>query len=285
MPKAKALKTTPSGKRDSGLSLVVAIIVATLISFLWLFLKNEDFEISLGSYNIKVFFDISSPTFYIVIGLIILGAIFLVYNLPGKSRRRKKEKPKELKAGIETGKREKLIRKIVEKKAAHKKIWKKTENTGIFYFVLFLLSIILFFAALFYGNMPTMVLALILMFLSLLAYGKLKKPGTRKITFQELFKMKPKKEASAKETNLSKIRKIELGRYETYFDALYKIVEKKGRVKLSVVAKYFGVDRKKVEEWASILEEHNLLKMHYPAVGEPELIKINASGGKNLGNR
>ncbi|MBW2983804.1 hypothetical protein KY361_01710 [Candidatus Woesearchaeota archaeon] len=69
-------------------------------------------------------------------------------------------------------------------------------------------------------------------------------------------------------------RKIALGRYETYLDALHRMVEKSGKVKLSVMAKYFGVDRKKIEDWAAILEEHDLLKLHYPAVGEPELIKI-----------
>ena len=78
--------------------------------------------------------------------------------------------------------------------------------------------------------------------------------------------------SSAKES--PQPRKIELGRYETHLDALYEMVEKSGKVKLSVIAQYFGVDRKKIEDWAAILEEHDLLKLHYPAVGEPELIKI-----------
>ncbi len=89
--------------------------------------------------------------------------------------------------------------------------------------------------------------------------------------------------SSAKES--PKPRKIELGRYETHLDALYEMVEKRGKVKLSVIAQYFGVDRKKIEEWAAILEEHDLLKLHYPAIGEPELIKIDTKEIKAKNNQ
>lgn len=89
--------------------------------------------------------------------------------------------------------------------------------------------------------------------------------------------------SSAKES--PQPRKIELGRYETYLDALHRMVEKRGKVKLSVMAEYFRVDRKKIEEWAAILEEHDLLKLHYPAVGEPELIKIDTKEIKAKNNQ
>ena len=64
------------------------------------------------------------------------------------------------------------------------------------------------------------------------------------------------------------------GGFETDFDKLYNLVQKKGKVKMSGVAKTFKIKRKKAEEWARILEDHNLLKVHYPPIGEPELIKI-----------
>ena len=62
-----------------------------------------------------------------------------------------------------------------------------------------------------------------------------------------------------------------IGKYETDIDVLYKIIERIGRIKLSAIAKYFGVDQKKVEEWAQILHEHELVDIYYPPIGEPEL--------------
>ena len=60
-------------------------------------------------------------------------------------------------------------------------------------------------------------------------------------------------------------------RYETDFDRLLLLIEKYEKLKFSDVAKIFGVSTDKVEEWATILEQHKILKIHYPALGEPEL--------------
>lgn len=84
---------------------------------------------------------------------------------------------------------------------------------------------------------------------------------------------------------LSKNLKIDIGKYETDIDALYKIIEKTGRIKLSAISDYFGIDKKKAEEWATILNEHGLAEIHYPAIGEPELRRKITEGTQNAGNR
>lgn len=60
-------------------------------------------------------------------------------------------------------------------------------------------------------------------------------------------------------------------RYETDFDRMLLLIEKYERLKFSDAAKIFGISMDKVEEWAAILEQHKILKIHYPAIGEPEL--------------
>jgi len=60
-------------------------------------------------------------------------------------------------------------------------------------------------------------------------------------------------------------------KYETDFDVLLALINKYERLKISDVAKIFGISIKKAEAWATILEQHDLLEIHYPAIGEPEL--------------
>jgi hypothetical protein len=62
---------------------------------------------------------------------------------------------------------------------------------------------------------------------------------------------------------------------ETDFDILYNLIQSKGKLKISEVTKMFNIDRKKAEEWVQILEEHSLVKIYYPAMGEPEVRRIN----------
>lgn len=61
---------------------------------------------------------------------------------------------------------------------------------------------------------------------------------------------------------------------ETDFDVLYKLILNKERVKLSEVTKLFKIKKDKAEQWAQILDERGLVKIHYPAMGEPEIRKI-----------
>lgn len=60
---------------------------------------------------------------------------------------------------------------------------------------------------------------------------------------------------------------------ETDFDRLINFVNQVGTIKVSNVARIFNISLKQAEEWGRILEEHNLLQLHYPPIGEPELRK------------
>lgn len=61
---------------------------------------------------------------------------------------------------------------------------------------------------------------------------------------------------------------------ETSIDRLYQLVQKQGRVKIDEeLAKQLGVSKAQIESWSLILEEHNLVDLHYPAIGEPEIRK------------
>ena len=62
--------------------------------------------------------------------------------------------------------------------------------------------------------------------------------------------------------------------YQTDIDVLYALIKEYKKRKISEIAKIFGVSKEKAEEWANILEESQLAKLHYPAMGEPELISI-----------
>ena len=59
--------------------------------------------------------------------------------------------------------------------------------------------------------------------------------------------------------------------YETDFDKLYNYVKDNGTIKLKDIAKMFNLTEKQAEEWAQILSHEDLLKLHYPPFGEPEL--------------
>lgn len=58
----------------------------------------------------------------------------------------------------------------------------------------------------------------------------------------------------------------------TSVDRLILIVKKRKEISLSDAAKYLGVSEDQVEEWVRILEEHNYLKLKYPAIGKPKIL-------------
>lgn len=59
---------------------------------------------------------------------------------------------------------------------------------------------------------------------------------------------------------------------ETDVDKLYELVRDKGILKVNDASKRLGIGIEHVERWGRILEEHKLIKLHYPPVGEPVLI-------------
>ena len=60
---------------------------------------------------------------------------------------------------------------------------------------------------------------------------------------------------------------------QTSMDALLDLIGEKGSIKLSAAAKKLKVKEKDVEEWARVLEEHELIEVRYPTFGSPILKK------------
>ena len=61
---------------------------------------------------------------------------------------------------------------------------------------------------------------------------------------------------------------------ETYFDLLLEILNKRGLMTISEVARTFKITKQRAEEWANILSDHNLIILYYPPIGEPMLKKV-----------
>ncbi len=58
----------------------------------------------------------------------------------------------------------------------------------------------------------------------------------------------------------------------TTIDRLYSLVKKYKRIRIDDrLAGTLGVTKTQIEEWSVILEEHGLLELHYPTIGEPEI--------------
>ena len=58
---------------------------------------------------------------------------------------------------------------------------------------------------------------------------------------------------------------------DNYDSFSYNLVQYFKTVKFSQVSKLFHLDNEKTEQWAKILESHDLVTIHYPTFGEPEL--------------
>ncbi len=57
----------------------------------------------------------------------------------------------------------------------------------------------------------------------------------------------------------------------TEIDDMLQLVSEKKKVKVNVLAKRFSVSEERIQEWAGILEDQGLVRMHYPAIGKPEV--------------
>ncbi len=66
---------------------------------------------------------------------------------------------------------------------------------------------------------------------------------------------------------------IEKKGFETNLDAVVRLIEKYNRLSFSDMSRTFDIPKDVVEEWGKILEEHELVEVYYPPIGEPELRK------------
>lgn len=64
-------------------------------------------------------------------------------------------------------------------------------------------------------------------------------------------------------------QEVKLKKYQTEFDLLLEIVNQKKSVGVTEIVRIFSVPKDLVEEWGRILEEHGLIKVYYPALGDP----------------
>ncbi|MBI4021542.1 MAG: hypothetical protein HY369_04830 [Candidatus Aenigmarchaeota archaeon] len=59
---------------------------------------------------------------------------------------------------------------------------------------------------------------------------------------------------------------------ETSPDKLYRMVKERKRVTIAEAAADFGLEERLIEEWGTILEDHRLVRVHYPPFGKPVLL-------------
>jgi len=68
------------------------------------------------------------------------------------------------------------------------------------------------------------------------------------------------------------IQKFDNIKNKTDIDNLYELLQREKSIRLSEITNNFGISKEKAEEWCRILEEGGLAIVHYPPIGEPELI-------------
>lgn len=163
---------------------------------------------------------------------------------------------------------------IIAEKKVKKEIGVKTKNKlhqltiiwSILSIVALIIAVILKNLYLFYLGILVAVLAIIINIADI---------KNRHIKNLQVKKEPEKKEQRTSEderiSNMKKLIVFKQDKYETDIDKLYRIVDKYKIVKLSEVKKVFNITNEKAEEWAKILETHDLIKIHYPPFGEAEL--------------
>ena len=66
--------------------------------------------------------------------------------------------------------------------------------------------------------------------------------------------------------------KIKRGITNTDLDTLYSLLKEKKKIPVKALAIYFKVEESTIISWARILEEANLLTIHYPNFSHPILV-------------
>lgn len=78
--------------------------------------------------------------------------------------------------------------------------------------------------------------------------------------------------AAAKRGEVPKEKHEGSKRVQTTIDKLYSLVKKYKKLRIDdKLSNTLGVNRAQIEEWAVILEEHDLIELRYPTIGEPEI--------------
>ncbi len=118
---------------------------------------------------------------------------------------------------------------------------------------------------------------LIGLFIILFIHGHLTKHKKNDSTKNDIKKEDNKIPAKNKEVILPQYKPKD---NETQLDIMLKIIEEKESVTLTSFSKSFNVDKKLIEEWATILEDNNLAKIEYPMFGDVIIKKWNSKDTK-----
>ena len=84
--------------------------------------------------------------------------------------------------------------------------------------------------------------------------------------------LKEKMEIKVTDEILITPKKTRLGISKTDIDSMYELIKEKKAIKVKALAKYFNVSNETILEWGRVLEEANLIKVHYPAFGDAILL-------------
>ena len=116
---------------------------------------------------------------------------------------------------------------------------------------------------------PIITISIILVFLILLLIIliTIKKAKLKKVKTSE----EHKEEIIVRAKKHLNVQLHQLKQTETELDSLLELINENEVVSFSQAAKVFNVNQEKIKEWAKILEEHNLIKIFYPAISEPLL--------------
>lgn len=153
------------------------------------------------------------------------------------------------------------IKKPETKPIISKKPDKPRNKRGFMGFLLFLVLILGGLASYMFRNIYVYSVSIIVViYLILIIILKTKK--SKKIEI---------KKPETKPVNLIKEESIN-ATYKTEFDNFYEFIKQNKKITVSKIAIHFKMPKKQVEDWARILEEHRLIKINYPLLGDQELI-------------
>ncbi|MFH1210855.1 MAG: hypothetical protein V1645_02980 [archaeon] len=96
------------------------------------------------------------------------------------------------------------------------------------------------------------------------------------LRFYKYHRSKSEVDAKLSKENIAVIKKsivAKSSKYKTDLDRLYELINEKGKITLSDVATGFNVSIEMAQEWARILESHDMITLNYPPFGEVELCK------------
>ncbi len=130
---------------------------------------------------------------------------------------------------------------------------------------------------------PVILISIILVFLIivLIILITIKKSKLKKVkTSQE-----HKEEVILRAKKHLNVQLHQLKQTETELDSLLELINENGVVSLTQAAKVFNVTQEKIKEWAKILEDHNLIKIFYPAISEPLLKSLTIENAGKKDNR